>query len=85
MREYNNLQNIIEHSFYLYVFFITAPRRKNPLNLRHPRWAKTLLIFQVLIGLAVACLGLWLCWWAPSTRSRDNPYWSGLIVSISLI
>lgn len=61
--------------------FFVVPRRRNSLNIKHPIWAKVMLAFHILIGLAVSCLGLWLCWWAPSTRSRDNPYWSGLIVS----
>ena len=62
-------------------FLFAAPRRRNALQMRHPSLAKACLIFIILIGLSVSSLGLWLCWWAPSTRSRDNPYWSGLIVS----
>lgn len=61
---------------------LSVPRRRNSLNIKHPIWAKIILSFHILVGLAVSCLGLWLCWWAPSTRSRDNPYWSGLIVNI---
>jgi len=60
-----------------------VPRRRNSLNIKHPIWAKIILAFHILVGLAVSCLGLWLCWWAPSTRSRDNPYWSGLILILS--
>lgn len=57
-------------------------RRRNPLNIRHPNLVKYKFYFHILVGLGVSCLGLWLCWWAPSTSARDNPYWSGLIVSI---
>lgn len=56
-------------------------RRRNPLGIRHPNAVKYLFDFHILVGLVVSCLGLWLCWWAPSTRARENPYWSGLIVS----
>lgn len=51
------------------------------MNIRHPNLVKYLFNFHILVGLGVSCLGLWLCWWAPSTSARDNPYWSGLIVS----
>lgn len=57
-------------------------RRRNPLNVRHPNTVKYIFFLHVLVGLGVSCLGLWLCWWAPSTRARENPYWSGLVVSI---
>lgn len=54
----------------------------NPLNLLHPNLAKVLLILQILFGIAIACLGLWILYWAPTTRLQDNPYWSGISVSI---
>ncbi|KAL5276455.1 hypothetical protein ACFFRR_001965 [Megaselia abdita] len=50
----------------------------NPLHLLHPNLAKVLLILQILFGLAITCLGLWILFWAPSTRLQDNPYWSGV-------
>ncbi|XP_055305216.1 homeobox protein 5 isoform X2 [Sitodiplosis mosellana] len=71
-------RNSLRHSRMLVVV-----RRRNPLNIRHPNSVKYLFNFHVLIGLAVSCLGLWLCWWAPSTSARDNPYWSGLILMLS--
>lgn len=72
---------VLFFSLFCFSSFITVPRRRNSLNIKHPIWAKIILAFHILVGLAVSSLGLWLCWWAPSTRSRDNPYWSGLIVS----
>lgn len=62
------------------VELISGVRRKNPLNIRHPLFAKIVYILHILVGLTISCLGLWLCWWAPSTRAKENPYWSGLIV-----
>lgn len=63
------------------MFFFAVFRRRNPLGIRHPRTVKYLFNFHILVGLIISSLGLWLCWWAPSTRARENPYWSGLIVS----
>lgn len=66
-----------------FVGFVAVPRRRNPLNVRHPSTTRLVYIFHILVGLVVACLGLWLCWWAPSTSAKENSYWSGLIVSSS--
>lgn len=64
-----------------FVGFIAAPRRRNPLNIRHPTLARVVYVLHTLVGLVVASLGLWLCWWAPSTSAKENSYWSGLTVS----
>lgn len=70
-------------SISIYCFsLISVVRRRNPLSIRHPNTVKYLFHFHVLVGLAVSCLGLWLCWWAPSTSARDNPYWSGIVVRL---
>lgn len=67
--------------FTQFLWNLPVIRRRNPLGIRHPRTVKYLFNFHILVGLVISCLGLWLCWWAPSTRARENPYWSGLIVS----
>lgn len=64
------------------IFFIlfSAPRRPNPLEIRYPLLAKLLLIFQLICGVSIGVLGIWILVWAPNTRLRDNPYWSGSAV-----
>ena len=52
----------------------------NPLNIFHPKCATFFLIINILIGLLVTAIGLWILLWAPHTRIQDNPYWSGLIL-----
>lgn len=60
-----------------------APRKPNPLKISHPFLAKLLLIFQIIIGFCITSLALWILLWAPSTRTRDNPYWSGLTLLLA--
>lgn len=62
-----------------------APRRPNPLQLTHPLLAKLLLVVQLLCGVCISCLAVWVLLWAPNTRTRDNPYWSGLLVSLAYL
>lgn len=64
---------------------ISGATRPNPLDITHPYIAKLLLILQIVIGICITCLALWILLWAPNTRTRDNPYWSGLMVRIVLI
>ncbi|XP_052900553.1 uncharacterized protein LOC128306923 [Anopheles moucheti] len=52
----------------------------NSLNLRHLRLCRTLMILQILIGLMLNTIGLAIMVWSPSTNTKDNPYWSGLIL-----
>lgn len=52
----------------------------NSLNLRHLRLCQTLMILQILIGLVLNVIGLTIMVWSPSTNTKDNPYWSGLIL-----
>lgn len=69
-----------------FVGFIAAPRRRrNPLNVRHPSMTRVVYAFHILVGLVVASLGLWLCWWAPSTSPKENSYWSGLTVIVAIM
>lgn len=53
----------------------------NSLNLRHLRLCRTLMVLQILIGIVLNVIGLNIMVWSPSTSTKDNPYWSGLIVS----
>lgn len=54
-----------------------VPRKYLPPVLRHHKTATFLVVSQLLLGLAVLSLGIWLLFWAPHLRVRDNPYWSG--------
>ncbi|KAG8238143.1 hypothetical protein J437_LFUL017970, partial [Ladona fulva] len=54
-----------------------VPRKYLPPVLRHHKTATVLVTWQLLLGLAVLSLGMWLLFWAPNLRVRDNPYWSG--------
>lgn len=58
-----------------------VPRKYHPPVLRHHRLATALAALQVLLGVAVSSLAVWLLLWAPNLRIRDIPYWSGLPVS----
>ncbi|KAG4068254.1 hypothetical protein HA402_007774 [Bradysia odoriphaga] len=60
-----------------------TPRRLNPLEIRFPLLAKLLLIFQLICGISIGFLGIWILVWAPNTRLRDNPYWSGSALVVS--
>jgi len=62
----------------------TVPRKYHPPVLRHHRLATALAALQVLLGIAVTSLAVWLLVWAPNLRVRDIPYWSGLPVSSTL-
>ena len=37
----------------------------------------------MIIGVCLTTLGCLILLWAPSTRTRDNPYWSGAILIAS--
>lgn len=63
------------------MLFVLVPRKYHPPVLRHHRLATALAALQVLLGVAVSSLAVWLLVWAPNLRVRDIPYWSGLPVS----
>uniref|UniRef100_A0A182NVF1 Uncharacterized protein n=1 Tax=Anopheles dirus TaxID=7168 RepID=A0A182NVF1_9DIPT len=52
----------------------------NSLNLYHLRLCRALMILLILIGLMLNVIGLGIMVWSPSTSTKDNPYWSGLIL-----
>ncbi|KAJ9586794.1 hypothetical protein L9F63_019614, partial [Diploptera punctata] len=54
------------------------PRKYHPPFIRHHRLARALAALQVVLGIAVSSLAVWLLVWAPNLRIRDIPYWSGL-------
>uniref|UniRef100_A0AAG5DUR8 Uncharacterized protein n=1 Tax=Anopheles atroparvus TaxID=41427 RepID=A0AAG5DUR8_ANOAO len=61
----------------------TVPQRYprgNSLNLRHVRLSKALMVLLILIGLALSLVGLAITIWSPSTQTKDNPYWSGIVL-----
>lgn len=58
-------------------------RKYHPPVLRHHRLATALAALQVLLGVAVSSLAVWLLLWAPNLRVRDIPYWSGLPLLLS--
>ncbi|XP_069692287.1 sarcospan [Periplaneta americana] len=60
-----------------------VPRKYHPPVLRHHRLATALAALQVLLGVAVSSLAVWLLVWAPNLRVRDIPYWSGLPLLMS--
>ncbi|XP_055526320.1 uncharacterized protein LOC129719024 [Wyeomyia smithii] len=54
--------------------------RGNALNLKHIRLSRTLMVLKVLIGAILTLLGMAIVIWSPSTHTKDNPYWAGLIL-----
>uniref|UniRef100_A0A182K0I2 Uncharacterized protein n=1 Tax=Anopheles christyi TaxID=43041 RepID=A0A182K0I2_9DIPT len=54
----------------------------NSLNLRHLRLCRTLMVLEILIGVLLNVIGLTIMVWSPSTNTKDNPYWSGLILIV---
>lgn len=60
-----------------------APVNYAPHILMHTKLAKALVGLQILIGVALGTLSLWLLLWAPNLRQRDNPYWSAAPILLS--
>ncbi|XP_058811298.1 uncharacterized protein LOC131676193 [Topomyia yanbarensis] len=54
--------------------------RGNSLNLKHIRLSRVLMVLKVLIGLILTFVGLVIMVWSPSTHTKDNPYWAGLVL-----
>ncbi|XP_014252299.1 uncharacterized protein LOC106668249 isoform X2 [Cimex lectularius] len=61
-----------------------VPKKYLPYVVRRHKLATSLLILQLLMGIAISTLAGWLLLWAPNLHIRDIPYWSGLPV-ISVI
>ncbi|KAK5642347.1 hypothetical protein RI129_008514 [Pyrocoelia pectoralis] len=60
-----------------------VPKNYLPVILIHTKLAKALVGLQILMGIALATLSLWLLLWAPNVRQRDNPYWSAVPLLLS--
>jgi hypothetical protein len=58
-------------------------QHKNSLNIKCAILARIFLILQIIIGVALVTMGLYLLVWAPHTRIKDNPYWSGIMLVLS--
>nr|CAD7195151.1 unnamed protein product [Timema douglasi] len=53
-------------------------RKYHPPIMRHHKLATGLASLQLLVGIAITTLAVWLLLWAPHLRARDIPYWSGV-------
>nr|CAD7590209.1 unnamed protein product [Timema genevievae] len=53
-------------------------RKYHPPIMRHHKLATGLASLQLLMGIAITTLAVWLLLWAPHLRARDIPYWSGV-------
>ncbi|KAL1380834.1 hypothetical protein pipiens_013902 [Culex pipiens pipiens] len=52
----------------------------NSLNLRHIRLSRLLMLLKVAIGAVLTFVGMTIIVWSPNTHTKDNPYWSGMIL-----
>ncbi|XP_055603169.1 uncharacterized protein LOC129751590 [Uranotaenia lowii] len=55
----------------------------NSLNLRHIRLSKTLMVLKIIIGALLTLMGMTIIVWSPNTHTKDNPYWSGMVLVLS--
>lgn len=62
-----------------------VPRKYLPHVLERHRLASSLLVLQLLMGIAISTLTGWLLLWAPNLPFRDVPYWSGTPVLFSAV
>lgn len=58
----------------------SVPRKIQQPLLRHRRLSRFLASMQIILGVVVTSLSLWLLLWAPNLPVTDNPYWSGMPV-----
>lgn len=65
-------------------FFFSGPQKFLPPLVYHWRLGRCLAALQTILGVAITVLSLWLLLWAPHLPITDNPYWSGMPVSISI-
>lgn len=66
-------------------FLFSGPQKFLPPLVYHWRLGRCLAALQTILGVAITVLSLWLLLWAPHLPITDNPYWSGMPVSISTI
>uniref|UniRef100_A0A1Q3FVG0 Putative secreted protein n=1 Tax=Culex tarsalis TaxID=7177 RepID=A0A1Q3FVG0_CULTA len=55
----------------------------NSLNLRHIRLSRLLMLLKIAIGAVLTFVGMTIIVWSPNTATKDNPYWSGMILVAS--
>lgn len=55
----------------------------NSLNLRHIRLSRLLMLLKIAIGAVLTFVGMTIIVWSPNTHTKDNPYWSGMILVLS--
>ncbi|XP_065084974.1 uncharacterized protein LOC135707161 [Ochlerotatus camptorhynchus] len=55
----------------------------NSLNLRHIRLSRILMILKIIVGTILTFVGMTIIVWSPNTHTKDNPYWAGMILTVS--
>lgn len=74
-------------SIYFYILnfahIFTEVQHPNPMGFQQPNLARWLLILQIVIGILLLSLSVWIFFLTPNTPVQDNPYWCGLVVSSS--
>lgn len=74
-------ERTIEGKRSIHSYFAGAQKFLPPL-VYHRQLARCLAALQTIIGIAITSLSLWLLLWAPNLPIADNPYWSGMPVSV---
>ncbi|XP_067639650.1 probable serine/threonine-protein kinase dyrk2 isoform X2 [Eurosta solidaginis] len=62
---------------------IKASKHPNPMQLKHPNLVRWLLILEIIVGLLISFLAIWIFCLAPNTAIQYNPYWSGLVLLLT--
>ncbi|XP_005177870.1 mucin-2 isoform X2 [Musca domestica] len=58
-------------------------KHPNPMGFHQPNLARWLLILQIIIGILLISLSVWIFVLSPNTPIQDNPYWCGLVLLIT--
>ncbi|XP_065365128.1 probable serine/threonine-protein kinase DDB_G0278665 isoform X2 [Calliphora vicina] len=62
---------------------IKEVQHPNPMGFQQPNLARWLLILQIVIGILLLSLSIWIFFLTPNTPVQDNPYWCGLVLLIT--
>ncbi|XP_014101799.2 uncharacterized protein [Bactrocera oleae] len=78
-------RNSLRHSRMLVVNNKTYPatQHPNPMSFKYPNLARWLLILEIIVGLLISFLAIWIFCLAPNTAIQYNPYWSGLVLLLA--
>ncbi|XP_050332047.1 uncharacterized protein LOC126760452 isoform X1 [Bactrocera neohumeralis] len=78
-------RNSLRHSRMLVVNNKTYPATQypNPMSFKYPNLARWLLILEIIVGLLISFLAIWIFCLAPNTAIQYNPYWSGLVLLLA--